>query len=1700
MSMFTFRPKIRVWQSKEQNTLHVFLGDIPSSVQPILKQLEKKEALTSEQEKALATLYGVDYVNTLAIGEKSPVKYHKQAFYNDDSVNMFRKKLCHFLKLSSPNDMYIWYDRDVTHDASALYTFIQHVFRRDARIPYATFQKYVHRYFGVVLKSHTHNLVEKQEAVRILLQQKLRTVAESLCFRYMYDRYVEYIPFHPYKLTEDIDVSSFSIQNTLSMLMQNFAAVNDEYHVCEKKHGISTMYFPLGVSNPLLEADVHFIDTVQKSEKDILTSELPDTITKHTLVNYLHIKGNDTLVNRKANMEELFKALDANGECPLIKLKLPTNVFFKIHKDSLPKITQETLDTWTTVSVTKDDRSYIMCKLSFFDRSHCTFTIYEDLSYQVKFNFSVKDKEKVEDVSTFLNKTINQYLDKLQACYPNAFIQKIPDQLLYESKEYDNVRVSQIILTTSVTSPSEIKYSNFAQVIRQHFFTYFNIIENKDPSIIHLQYKKVNNYTKVNNMSSFIYQNLSLDHDEQIKQLMFSFMISKEEAEKELESWKIKHAVELQENQDKVFLKMKYDSFVNVKIRLNNPFELKYLVNGLTDLAMLEKIQFLVSHMLVMSSKKKKQGKEDLVELVEHMDEKEQEEASKGNMTFKDIDGELKDLLGEDVDFDLGDLDIAAAIDDFALDDDLLALEQEFAAKPSEPEQSQSGKQSELPTPAPTKSSKTKGYILGKLHEADRDLFDYKLEPKDDGKRRREYSSLCGWVDRRQPVVVNKEEIDKIEKEHPKAIHGYVKTGSTAEYEEKNFYICPSVWCPKSRVALSIEEYQKADRKCPMDDEEPIEYSSKSFWGEGDKGLERAHYPGFLDKFTHPKQYCLPCCFKKEAKEGNRNKQRKDMCITNKKKEQEQAVEPEEMIGNEKYIKGEHYFPLENNRFGMLPSELVKYFGFTHHGNRHDGTGLMTEETKCLLRRGIRQSEQSYLECMVHVLDNPAIKTVSDLVAAIDQHLDMVTFLSLENGRVMKMFVNPNKSIYQKADFQEFKAWFQQQKKYIQLLALEDVMKALDDMDTYKADMMFGPEILREFMLYQSYMNYKKYVRDMDVVKRHELMMDAIVNHHHAIINQDRVNVMVLEVNLVTGKAFVDCYVNKNASSVADIQKPFVFILKRGVYYEPIYFTTNVKNNLVMTCKNVYSQSSMEIKKLIDFYLLNCTDSTSKVSNENMLLHLSNEGFKPKYIVIDYGYKACGAILQGNIYVPFIDRDNIFFAKHVRYIYLHEVPNFKCFKKEEDVRKVYTLARKYTKSTFYDIHDVHREGDKLVGLHIDNGQVYVPLRLSQDAKERMYFRHGLFLLLGEEKSDRRTDLLNRLYQDHDTLHMMDELIRDYLEKNDGVKREVEFLQDELNPFPEHFKRQKLLQIIQPIVSQVAWDDSKLQKMADLLMGRTKSLSSYIKQRIRRYSVTEAEVLMDYSDIKRGKLADLKARVENPYQYLLSQVHQLSESYVFEKDDSVTPLPPIFTESSTYKDLPVKFRKVLKGYQVLDAEETYAPGYALNAFLHAAKLISEKNAITEDLFKATLQKEIVQMYEAGNVDDILENPWLKEWIRKEYGKMMKVPLSHILQGLDNMNYYPSVLDLRIMARLAKVNIVISGRKTKKNPDAIEVIDHGSPYYMIILFSYDRHKILDRFELFVKDQQFLFDVKDLGTEFIGILEKKKHVFEVDIVDDA
>ena len=146
------------------------------------------------------------------------------------------------------------------------------------------------------------------------------------------------------------------------------------------------------------------------------------------------------------------------------------------------------------------------------------------------------------------------------------------------------------------------------------------------------------------------------------------------------------------------------------------------------------------------------------------------------------------------------------------------------------------------------------------------------------------YSTSCQSQHKRQPVMLTKEEFEKIKKEHPDSFHGWLKYGSSPDKEV--YYICPRYWCLKNKTSVSRATLEKEDKDMengkegkfggtkaiiPYNtvpktidelrrDQQIYEFTDERFHMDASNNYIDFH-PGFLENHKHEKDLAMPCCF-----------------------------------------------------------------------------------------------------------------------------------------------------------------------------------------------------------------------------------------------------------------------------------------------------------------------------------------------------------------------------------------------------------------------------------------------------------------------------------------------------------------------------------------------------------------------------------------------------------------------------------------------------------------------------------------------------------------------------------------------------------------------------------------------------------------------------------------------------------------------
>lgn len=1736
--------KIRLWSLDDTSQVFVFLGtNVLKDIQDILKKIENKIKLTSIDIKTLDKQFGKDYKKNLGMLISNNPIFLYNTINHDDNINILSKKIIVYLdkyiKAKRPEDIYVWCNKHITKGINIDSAFINNCFKKDSKIKFEYFQQCVKNYFDMNVKESGFNMIDKQIAFKLLSNINTTNIIEPLLFKYIYDGFFEYIQYNPVTVSESKQnfdqIKSFTFNSYSALTLSSFE-INDnllELITTDnmKDNNMKSVYFPLYKTKNQLDFQAlkQFIKQLDDIEKEINYYTLQHKYKTETYITFLSLKGNDMNFNSKINLAILFDKIHANKQIQFIKFKSNNNIFYKADKESLIKITSKDLDKWTIYKSTYGkfiNSNYIILKIHFGNHSYCTVTLSDTLGYDIKFNIGVDEKIGIETIHDFYNQ-INDIIKFIQSLYPDLLIPLIT---------VDNLKIINMVTYNIIgLEKKTVKFDNIEKIISSKMYPYFNIIPNPDKNILHLQYKKVDNYVKFDNINAFITMHFGMPKDKLIIKLMELYVISKEEAEKEYDKWSNKNEIEFMNIGETIKIKPKNDNFVNLKLKVNEIIDTKFIISGLKDYYTQNMLVNLVQIILDLTNQKIPISKIDLKKFDAQMFDEQK------TITFNDIE---KENIYTENEYD----DLEENQDD--IDPDFLALEMEF-------EQDINSTKSEninvIKSPNDKlKKGKAPGPILGFLKEADRKLFEYQIPAS---KKRTDYPSLCGWTDTRQPMVITAEEKKKIDTEFPSAYDGYIKTGSTKELANKNYYICPKIWCPKSRIAMSYTDYKKNGNKCPYPEieEEPILFN-KTFWGkDDDKALSRSHYIGFLKDSTHPNHFCLPCCFKLPP---SVKKKQQEQCKTNyndKEKLTTNTAKNSVLIGNEKYIKGENYFPLEPSRFGLLPKELTELLGNKKCGDRHDGTGLLENGTECFLRKGITHTSNSFISCMLTVLDlSKSIKTSDDFLNLIIKNLDIYKYLTLENGKIIRLFINNSFDIHNNENFKEFYTWFMKQSSYILKYNLYKVKKDLESLSTiiFSKKLFTYKDVIREFMIYNSFKHFIIYLKNPNIIKDHRTLLD-LINTEHQDINIHKIHIIIIDVDPKTNKTVLLCPFNRNVKQFIHLDNPFVFIIKNNEYYEPlcyIEYKDGPKSEINTQYEFIYTSSDDNMQSIIKYYMNNCgSPLISDFSGETIAIFLESIGYPTKSYVIDFSFRVRGILLKNNLFIPFKDKLDVYHVIRNSFIYFNDIVDFKCLISKEELIKIFNHLVKFTnKNTYYKINKFIRSKDdntKLSALILNSKDV-IPLRLNHDTPLYRTFENDLDIFIDHQGDDKRTLIMKTIKENTRTFNVFFQSVMSYINNDESIRNEIEFLINLQNPFPKNFRRNKLLDILQKISKDViiksneshqtkaiindicengqnnkncvyhcdvddngTWNtclmgipDEFMIKFVNrmietLLLGQNMNITTKI------FSSISTEILLDQHDINNNKIQEIIEYQKNPFKLLSERLEDITDSYIFDVNINIKSLSQIYiNDNSKYDVIPVIWRKLLKNFEIL-LNPKYNPMYLYSLFININEFINPQKQISIEIIKGIIKSKFIHDYPKDNIIILFNNESFKENIKILHNinkiSSVKPSINMSLDVIDSVNYYPSLYEVKILADIIGINIIVIGRKTISNPDGIELIYKNAHYTIILLCSYDRINKYDRFELFIKNKKIIiYKTRDIPSDFYRIIENKKKTYEINI----
>lgn len=377
-------------------------------------------------------------------------------------------------------------------------------------------------------------------------------------------------------------------------------------------------------------------------------------------------------------------------------------------------------------------------------------------------------------------------------------------------------------------------------------------------------------------------------------------------------------------------------------------------------------------------------------------------------------------------------------------------------------------------------------YMINILQQADKDLFT-------------ENYARDKCQNASQPVVFTEDEKKELERTNQMHFDNYVKYGSRKDMQ--NYYACPRLWCPQSKVPLDVAD---PNAKCPIENEEPMEM----FWSK-DKNKKR------FVKLTkqNDKGMCVPCCMKLPPK--TEDTKRCMAFIEDGPAEEERPADN----NDENYIMNKSS-PIPLGRFGSVPEYL-------HHllqGDRvkyESCTKTLNKSHRCFVRKGMKPTKSDNL--LQAVVDLLGFSDKAKFMKEVRKRLDVLTFITLDNGRICRDFLNTRE------------------------MNPSDHTGALNELNAFrKNSTIFNISSMDTSRLLNVFYAYKRYIEYLsaDALERSSSHLYSLVQSLF-----DR-NVLIFERLPKTNELHFEC--SRYYKSYHN--KSFGIILKEERYYEPVVF------------------------------------------------------------------------------------------------------------------------------------------------------------------------------------------------------------------------------------------------------------------------------------------------------------------------------------------------------------------------------------------------------------------------------------------------------------------------------------------------------------------------------------------------------------------
>jgi len=571
---------------------------------------------------------------------------------------------------------------------------------------------------------------------------------------------------------------------------------------------------------------------------------------------------------------------------------------------------------------------------------------------------------------------------------------------------------------------------------------------------------------------------------------------------------------------------------------------------------------------------------------------------------------------------------------------------------------------------SPVSSSSSSGGALGKakhsyfvnlLQQADKDLFG-------DNYARDKCQAVI------QPVVFTEKERQKLIDEGRYHVDNDIHYGS--KKDNMNYYACPRLWCPDSKVPADINT-----RKCPLEDEEPMEL--------------------FFNKDPNKKRYvklikpndngiCVPCCFKTPPKEEDLNK-----CKNYKNYDPNYLDKIVVEEKDENYLVN-YSAPVAVGRYGVIPIQIydLLYPDIKYASCSKD----LSKNENCLVRKGIIHKDitninnhpDSLIYSLSYLLN---FKTKKEFINDVKNKLDLITFISIENGNVCKIFMDPLPIIPSENNklINELKEHFD---KFPMLKQL------------YKFDYTNNYKLSRLLAIFKSYNKFLLYLSSNDYKNNKSpyylfTLISVLYNKLLIVFEKDKDN----SISILTP------YYNSFNDLIGsmEINPNIIMLLKEKKYFEPIEIKSKNKEGIKIIPLSTYPK----LKEIIDTTTVN-----DDINTYNDIYSL-NTWIKSKVLKNNLKYLINTIIINEDLTIEhFLTKGNILITiKKIGISYLSRII------KDLDIEHIYfyddIIENKLEFNINVNLDDLEKFKQKLIDLHMkyDIGELNTKIKQKEQVSE-----------------------------------------------------------------------------------------------------------------------------------------------------------------------------------------------------------------------------------------------------------------------------------------------------------------------------------------------------------------------------------------------